>query len=59
MKSHVIPTKEKNPDVIILHCGTNDLQKNQSIEEIGSNIISLTTSLSSDTNCIIVSGLTA
>jgi len=50
---------KSNPDVIILHCGTNDLQKNQSIEEIGSNIISLTTSLSSDTNCIIVSGLTA
>ena len=26
MKSHVIPSKNRNNDLVILHCGTNDLR---------------------------------
>ena len=58
MRSHVIPTKEQNPDVIILHCGTNDLRKNDTLESIATNILEVAASLSNDTNRVIVSGLT-
>ena len=58
MRSHVIPTKEQNPDVIILHCGTNDLRKNDTLESIATNILEVAASLSNNTNRVIVSGLT-
>ena len=58
MRSHIIPTKEQNPDVIILHCGTNDLRKTDSLDSIATNILELATSVSTDTNRVIVSGLT-
>ena len=27
MESYIIPTLKRNPDVLIIHCGTNDLRK--------------------------------
>ena len=27
MESYIIPTLKRNPDVVIIHCGTNDLGK--------------------------------
>ena len=27
MKSYLLPTKSSNPENIVLHCGTNDLKK--------------------------------
>lgn len=58
MCSHIIPTKEQNPDVIILHCGTNDLRKTDSLDSIATNILEVAASVSTDTNRVIVSGLT-
>jgi lysophospholipase L1-like esterase len=58
MESHVIPTKALKPDVIILHCGTNDLRKT-STDIISKNIVNLAISLKTDTNSILVSGLTS
>ena len=40
MEHYIIPTIEQKPDVVILHCGTNDL-KNQQPEEVCKNIINL------------------
>ena len=48
MQSYVKPTTEKNPDVIILHCGTNDLRSKSTPEEISSKIIDLALSLNKD-----------
>ena len=58
MRSHIIPTKEQNPDVIILHCGTNDLRKTDTLDSIATNILEVAASLSTDTNRVVVSGLT-
>ena len=27
MESYIIPTLRRNPDILIIHCGTNDLRK--------------------------------
>ena len=56
MKDYVKPTQKHNPDVILIHCGTNDLRRNENNEEIAENIISLATDLS-DKSTVIVSGL--
>jgi len=59
MKSHIVPTKEQQPDVIVLRCGTNDLRKTENVESISSiNIMELVLSLGTDSNSVIVSGLT-
>ena len=58
MKSHIVPTKEQEPDVIVLHCGTNDLRKTEDVESIASNVIELEVSLKTESNSVIVSGLT-
>jgi len=58
MKSHIVPTKEQEPDVIVLHCGTNDLRKTEDVESIASNVIELVLSLKTESNSVIVSGLT-
>ena len=50
--------RNKSLDVIVLHCGTNDLRKSQSVESIASNVIELVLSLKSNSNSVIVSGLT-
>ena len=58
MKSYVLPTIKQKPDLIILHCGTNDL-KNKEPEEISKSIVSLAKSLSeaSENTGVIVSGI--
>ena len=61
MRNHVILTKDQNPDVIILHYGTNDLRKTESVNSIASNILrilEIAASLSTDSNAVIVSCLT-
>ena len=45
MKHYVSPDLEKNPDLIILHTGTNDLKSVSSLEEIANEIISLALSV--------------
>ena len=57
MKSHVVPTLNRAPQKIILHCGTNDLSSKQTPAEIASNIVALATEMKDEENEILVSGL--
>ena len=57
MRSHVIPSKKFENDVVILHCGTNDLRGIKSAEEIATNIINLAKEMKSEKNEVMVSGI--
>lgn len=58
MQHYLKPTLEQKPDMLILHCGTNDL-KSKEPEEITDNIIKLATSVSneSENTIVVVSGI--
>ena len=56
MHDHMKPTvRDVNPDYIILHCGTNDLNSEQKASQITRSIIELALSLKSRDNKISVS----
>ena len=58
MVDYIKPTLKHNPDVIIVHSGTNDLRSTEkSAGDIANEIIKLAKSIKSDNNEIIVSGL--
>ena len=56
MASYMIPTKKHNPNITILHCGTNDLSKSEEPRLIASNIVKLAKSMHTN-NSTIVSAL--
>ena len=59
MHDHVKPTvRDFDPDHIILHCGTNDLNSDRTSSQIAREIIDLAISLKSDKNKISISLLT-
>ena len=55
MKSYPLPTKSHNPENIVLHCGTNDLKKGNSANEISNDIIEVALLCKSDNNNVLVS----
>ena len=57
MKSYIIPTVELEPDGMVIHCGTNDLRRQQQTEEIACEIANLTSSIKSKKNEVVVSGI--
>ena len=57
MNSHAIPTMQRNPKKIILHCGTNDIRSSQSPEEIATEILDLASAMKTSKNTIYVSSL--
>ena len=57
MKHYIIPTKEEEPNVVILHVGTNNLKNNQTPESLASNIIEVGKSLCTAHNDVIISGI--
>ena len=57
MKSYVVPSKEFNNDLVILHCGTNDLRSNKSPLEIATEISILALDLKNENNNVMISGL--
>ena len=59
MKYHSIPVMEFNPDLAILHVGTNSLRSMDTEEKIAEDILSLANSIKKDTNEIIVSSIIA
>ena len=59
MKSYVKPTIEKKPDVVILHCGTNDLRSNLNPDELSMRIVNLALTIKKENNSVLVSGITA
>ena len=58
MNDYAIPTKRRNPDLIIIHAGTNDLRGNTAIK-VASDLMKLALDLKTDNNDIMVSGLTS
>ena len=59
MKHHSVPVMEFEPDMAILHVGTNDLRSDTSEQQIATDIVNLATSLKTDKNEICVSSITA
>ena len=57
MTHHVIPTVEKHPESIVLHCGTNDLISDKSADEISNEIIELVRNIQTEENKIYVSAI--
>ena len=45
MKSYTIPTVELEPDAIVIHCSTNDLRRQEQLEEIAYEIANLASSI--------------
>ena len=58
MKHYVKPSLEYEPNIIILHCGTNDLRNQKEPNEIASDILKLGQSIKNEGNEIIISSLT-
>ena len=59
MKSYIIPTAEFEPEVIVLHCGTNDLRRTLTPEAIAREIVALGPFVKTAKNVIIISGIIA
>ena len=59
MKHHSIPVMEFDPDLVILHCGTNSLRGPDNEEKIAMDIVNLANSIKTDTNNILVSSIVA
>lgn len=59
MKDHFKPSIRRNPDVLIIHCGTNDLKSETPANQIANNIIELAKSASkmSENTSVIVSSI--
>ena len=49
--------RDFNPDVYLIHVGTNDLSSNKSPEQIPLDILNLANSLKLDNNTVIVSSI--
>ena len=60
MHWHAKPTIEKNPENIIIHCGTNDISKDADPEKIAADIINLSKSVGEESGSnVIISGLSS
>ena len=58
MVDYIKPTRRDfNPDVYLLHVGTNDLSSNKSPEQISVDILNLANSLKLENNTVIVSSI--
>ena len=57
MNSYVCPTTKKSPSRIILHCGANDLNTNQSLWTIAEDIIELAKAMENKDTEVLVSSI--
>ena len=57
MKDYTRPNIKRNPDLLILHCGNNDLNTNKSPHEISSDIMKLALELKHPNKDIMMSGI--
>ena len=57
MTDYVKPSIKYNPDVLLLHCGTNDLRSRKDATDLTNDIITLANNLKQDDKLIIISGL--
>ena len=58
MTHYVKPSLEFNPDIVILHCGTNDLRSDESADVIAQRIIQLANDVKKEDNDVLISGIT-
>jgi hypothetical protein len=58
MRDYVKPTLRHNPDLIIVHAGTNDLKSEQTSEEIALNLLNLVKEIKTTTNEVMISSVT-
>ena len=54
---YIKPTMRCNPDVVVLHVGTNDFRSSSSSQEIAESIIDIATGMKSEENDITVISL--
>ena len=59
MADYIRPTMRREPDVCVMHVGTNDLRSDMSPEKIAESIMDLASKMKSAENEIIVSSLTS
>ena len=52
---HAIPVMKHDPDLVILHAGSNSLREADSAQQQAQNIITLATSLKTEENEIVLS----
>ena len=57
MIDYVNPSRKRNPDLLIIHAGTNDLRSGKQPVQIASEIIELALSLKTDRNEVAVSAI--
>ena len=57
MEDYIKPSMKHNPDIILLHVGTNDLRSIKSAEDIAKDIIKLSTKIKSKDNEVIISNI--
>ena len=57
MKHYVKPAEEENPNLCILHVGTNDLRESKSADKIADEVVDLAVTLKNETNEVTVSGI--
>ena len=58
MIHYVKPSLEYNPNLIVMHCGTNDLRSEQPADAIAESVVKLAATIKTDENDILISGLT-
>ena len=59
MRDYIKPTLRRNPDLIILHAGSNELHTNKTPEQVADGIMTFGLEIKSDQNEIIISGITS
>ena len=57
MCDYVRPSLKRNPDLIVLHVGTNNLRSESPAKRIAEDIIKLALNMKSNTNDVMVSGI--
>ena len=58
MVHYAKPSLEYEPNLIIIHCGTNDLRGQKEPDEIANDILNLSKSIKNEGNDVIISSIT-
>ena len=58
MKDYVKPTLRYNPDLVIIHAGSNDLKSEKTSEEIALKLLDLAKDIKTETNDVMISSIT-
>lgn len=59
MSDYIKPSLRYNPDLVIIHCGSNDLRSQKTPNIIADDIVELASKSKTETNDVVISGLIA